>query len=698
MRHIILFLLLFILGPAAWAQQASLSPNLIARLMGTEVGGESASHAAPSSSVSADSDSLGPSAATFRATIVSADADAAVALLAERGIDAAPISSTILTATLSLDAVAEVSELPGIVRIELGAPVRPTLALTRADVGIDYLHSAHPAQNVAAQAFTGEGVIVGIVDTGFEYGHAAFRSTDGTLRISRVWEQDTPYGRHPARYNYGTELLTSTEILNARCDNRTATHGTHVAGSAAGSDFTCSYYGMAPDAELVLVAIDEYSNSSRILDGVKYIFDYAESVGRPCVVNLSLGSHLGPHDGTSAFDQALDELCGPGRIVVGAVGNEGDLHLHASHTFTPEEPELKTSFSFVNEQIMESQTDIWGEPGEPFSVSVIVVDNLKGQVRFQSEPLRSDASSPMKVIVSNSEDGATGYIELVPDVNPFNQRHNVLVDTRITSRLPNRNIGFIITGADGTTVHAWNTYGNDFVGNARPGWTVGDSHYTAGEIGGTGRSVISVGAYQLRNFFTDLYGDTYTLPGLGANGDAAYFTSHGPTLDDRTKPDVIAPGVFVCGPVSQLYYGSDVRYNMEAVSSTTDGALHFYYPMTGTSMAAPVVTGTVACWLQADASLTPDRLRDVLAASCRIDFAIRNRDVNSVGFGKLDAYNGMQYILGIGTGVDGIASPLADGPATDGSSYAPVYDLSGRLLITPRAGSITVSNRRVVKH
>lgn len=54
---------------------------------------------------------------------------------------------------------------------------------------------------------------------------------------------------------------------------------------------------------------------------MKYIYDYAESVRKPCVINMSLGSHIGPHDGTSTFDQVADNLQGPGKLFAGAAGN-----------------------------------------------------------------------------------------------------------------------------------------------------------------------------------------------------------------------------------------------------------------------------------------------------------------------------------------------------------------------------------------
>ena len=74
-------------------------------------------------------------------------------------------------------------------------------------------------------------------------------------------------------------------------------------GTAAGADKSSSFYGMAPDADIVFVSFAE--ENTNIADAIKYIFDYADKVSKPCVINMSLGSHYGPHDGTSYLDQSM---------------------------------------------------------------------------------------------------------------------------------------------------------------------------------------------------------------------------------------------------------------------------------------------------------------------------------------------------------------------------------------------------------
>ncbi|MCQ2266294.1 MAG: S8 family serine peptidase [Bacteroidaceae bacterium] len=641
----LLTLILTLCGLSLSAQYSKLSTNLTARLA------QQARHSQQSILLHTHNrvgshflQAEAGEGSVFRAILRCSSASSAYADLAALGIESTCITDELLTATLSLADVEQVAGIESIERIELGAPAQPCLKFSRTDTAIDRVHNANPKFNALGQSYTGHGVVVGVVDTGFEYGHAAFRRPDGTLRISRVWEQTTGYGRTPGQFNYGTELRTESEILNARTDNSGATHGTHVAGCAAGSDPSApDYQGMAPNAELVLVAVSSSTNSSYVMDAVKYIFDYASEVGKPCVINLSLGSHFGPHDGTSTLDQAFDALTGPGRILVGAAGNEGDYKLHLTGTFTAAEPELRTMYGFLSETAMDNLIDIWGEPRQSYSVSLIVADNLKGQVRYESEALTSSATEPQHLELNNATHGVTGYIDLVPCPVNSNERQNIYIETHLTAKQPNRTLGLILRGPEGTTIHAWNCSLSDFVSNSRQGFTAGDTHSTVGEIGGTSRSIISVGAYQLRGGFTNVAGEQMMLPNFGLVGDMGYFSSLGPTLDGRMKPDVCAPGVAICGPVSKHYYGSDARYQMEYLSDGTDKGLYYYYPMTGTSMASPIVAGIVACWLEADPSLTPEAVRQILSHTSRRDLYTGPLSLpdNRCGYGKIDAYAGL---------------------------------------------------------
>ncbi len=142
---------------------------------------------------------------------------------------------------------------------------------------------------------------------------------------------------------------------------------------------------MAPDAEIVFV---EFGNTeAEIIDAVKYIFKYAKSKNKPAVVNLSLGSHSGPHDGTSYVDKAFDDLSGKGKIIVGAAGNEGNDKLHIQHYFSSVTDTLRTIIgidTYENEEY-ESNVDIWGDANSNINYGIEIYNLTSKQIVYFSD-------------------------------------------------------------------------------------------------------------------------------------------------------------------------------------------------------------------------------------------------------------------------------------------------------------------------
>src|SRR3989454_9121415 len=200
---------------------------------------------------------------------------------------------------------------------------------------------------------TGSGVIVGTFDTGIDWSHADFKHADGTTRILYLWDLTTT-GTPPG--NVGGQDFTDGNECGAAlidaggCTERDiAAHGSHVAGIAAGNGSAGSanqYAGGAPNPDIIAGKGGAFGfSTARIITGIQYIFARADQLGRPAVVNLSLGTLFGPHDGTEAEEQAIDALSGPGHLVVIAVGNDGSnptattgnsppILVHATRTLT----------------------------------------------------------------------------------------------------------------------------------------------------------------------------------------------------------------------------------------------------------------------------------------------------------------------------------------------------------------------------
>lgn len=560
----------------------------------------------------------------------------------------------IVTATLPMESLRQLAGIEGVSYVQAAHKVHLTMDVAREEAGVDLAHG----ETNSPGFYTGEGVIVGVVDQGLEYGHVAFYETDhSALRIKRVWNQNGT-GNAPEGFDYGTELTTEQEILAAQTDTRSTYHGSHVTNIAAGGDLGSRYYGVAHDADIVFVSCA--GSSTNVVDAVKYIFDYADKVDMPCVVNLSLGLHVGPHDGTSAIDRAFDEMAGPGRIIVGAAGNEGQDNLHVTKTFTENDTILKTMGLFTQSgNTNYSVADVWGSPGTNFKIKVVVVNSIKGNIVCELDEVSTEGEIREINIDFPSSSGVTGTLTMAAYVDPDNNRPNAVLNNKITSIPSTHRIGYVVTGEPGNEIHMWDPYMVGFTNASKPGWTNGSTTTTVGEIGGTGKSVISVGAYCTKISDTSISGDICEMntATTGTVGERCPFTSHGPTVDGRMKPDVCAPGAGIVSAVSKLYSGFSRGYNTVIGQTTYDNNDYFYEINAGTSMASPFVAGTVAIWLQANPDLAPEDVRKIIASTSRHDMytGAATADDNLWGYGKISAYDGLVEALTY-TGIEEIGT------------------------------------------
>jgi len=233
--------------------------------------------------------------------------------LATGGIEINGGDGGVRTGIVPLDALGRLTDDPAVKRVVPAVQLEPLMDLAAEKVGLPALR--------ASSGLTGQGVIVGVVDTGIEVSHPNFEG-----RVLRVWDQ-TLNGGGVAEGGYGLEL-EGTMLELSRDTNG---HGSHVAGIAASADFT--YSGVAPGADLLIVKTDLMT--AHIADAVRYIFRVAGELGRPAVVNLSLGGHGDAHDGTDPLSQIVDGASGPGRVVCCAAGNEGNDNIHAQFRLEP---------------------------------------------------------------------------------------------------------------------------------------------------------------------------------------------------------------------------------------------------------------------------------------------------------------------------------------------------------------------------
>lgn len=586
----------------------------------------------------------------------------------------------------------ELRSLKGITYVEAAAEVHQQMDVARMETYADMAQEGIGLD----QAYTGKGVVIGFVDSGLDYTHPAFKTKSGELRIKRVWEQGMTDNKYtaPKNFGYGAEFTTSEQILAAGSDSENAAHATHVVGMAAGSPVAPEgkYHGVAPDADLVFVALSEAEgtgkNNVNVSDAIQYIFDYADAVGKPCVINLSLGSHGGPHDGTSMFDQLADQLQGAGRLIVGASGNYGVLDLykfHMTRNFTSaEDAPLKTFVDF--KKYNAGAIEIWAEKDCNLS---LIEYNTNSNVEV--ETLNIDLSKAETQEVSFSTTNIKGSFNIANEVSPLNGKHHITITPMVSSTRSNRALGLCITPTAEGQVDMWGDVKNiQFKSLGKAGYSEPDgTESTITEVGGTGKRILTVGAYCVRDRFTTMGSSTeqsVTTPaGTDKKGELIGESGFGPTADGRLKPEVAAPGSFIISAINH-YCGTTYPAAQVMNGSTT----YQYGYNRGTSMASPFMAGTVALWLEANPELTPEQLKDIVARSSRSDDntgAISEEGHQRWGYGKVDVLAGVK----IAKEMTGISDVNAD----ELKSHR-MTDIMGRRVKTMTRGLYIMDGKKTV--
>ena len=542
------------------------------------------------------------------------DADADKSIVEQYGVLIDYDFGDCVTARIPVTNLEALSQNENIKLLEIGTPVRMRMDQARPAANVDKVQ----AGTGLSQPFLGTGVVVGVVDGGFQYNHITFYDANNPseLRVKRVWNQST-----------NKKYTTQSAIESAQYDDTTegTGHATHVTGIAAGSYAGNSYYGVASDADIVMVSYG--STNTSILNGIMYIFDYATTTNQPAVVNLSLGSHIGPHDGTSTFDTKLDGMVGPGRIICGAAGNEGDSKLFLQQTLTQDQtitqPLTLSHYYSYGESYYLPEIDIWGEPNKDYSIQVVITKS--GSEVWSSDIFAANTTSEKTY---KSFTGASGGLSIYAGKNTTNKKGNVTIfyDENYGFTL---NSGYVLNvrfiGTNAGTIQAW-------ADGYECKWKNGSTNSTIGELGGTANNIITVGAWTTQS-------NTYSFG--DATDEIAPFSSLGPTADGRVKPEITAPGDVIMSSIPDLK-----SIQADGKTSKKVGSKTYYWGyMSGTSMATPFVTGVVATWLQANPNLTPEQIKEIMAQTAQTDSYTGTCPNNTWGYGKIDAYAGLLKVL-----------------------------------------------------
>ncbi len=599
-------------------------------------------------------------------------------------------------------------------RLEIGRAFRADNAFSSKVIDATPAHEGL----LLPQAYTGKGVVVGVQDIGLDLTNPNFYSRDmAEYRIKALWDMlstDTLDSAMPIGNDYKGEAAL-LELAHSR-DGLSECHGSHTLGTIAGSGYGSQYAGIAYDSDICLVNNITTENKGLLPDideaelgtaltalGFKYIFDYADSVGKPCVISFSEGSHEGFEEENLLYYEVLSSMVREGRIIVASAGNNS---LDASYIHKPVGQERAGSFIIK----YDSQLNGMAQGTNDFATRFVIYGSQADTIYIDTASLRSEENVVKRdTLVVDGREYAFQYVAY-PSCYDEN---NIVVEYDIQG--PFR-IGYddvapisIEVLGEEADVEVYSVVGN-FITNARnPSLSDGEATHNINSPGAAS-AVIAVGATAYVTGYTNMEGDSLVY-NYGDGGVKASFSSVGPTVDYRTKPDVMAPGANVISSTNSFYFEANPNASnwSDLVSSYEYAGRTYYWKAdTGTSMSAPLVGGAIALWLEAKPDLTREEIIDVFAETCTHPEPSLSYPNNLYGYGQIDVYKGLLKILGIDK-IEGISSSQPQGvhfAVREGRQVVvsfseelahgveiKIYSVSGQLLRTTSvmAGTTTVT-------
>ena len=616
------------------------------------------------------------------------------------GFDREAAAGPVVPLSVAPDRLDELAQRPGVLLVEACRDLAPLLdrsaplsgaTRVRAETGLD-----------------GHGVVVGIIDTGIDFRHADFLDHRGRTRLLDILDfslAGAQNGRLPGDVDtHGARLYTAEEIQRQldleRAGRRdqivlhrdTYGHGTHVAGIAAGNGAAAGlgmphgrYVGMAPGAALIAVKAVRGGGANfhdaDVIHGIQFVFERAAALGMPAVANISLGTQLGPHDGTSNLATAISALTGPdkpGRVIVAAAGNAGHLDLHAvgypaldgpsevvleipPYEPTPEREIVHLEIWYDAGALSLELTSPGGRGFGPIPTGGRIEElTPEGLVKLENAP-----GGPY---AGNGRNKGLLIVDERDQIHPRSGRWTL----RLAGQVPRYDVWLVNPGIDG---------------DGRPPRLLGPiSPDIKLANPGTASGVISVGAYSTRASWLSQDGKITVATVLP--DEHAAFSATGPTLDGRFLPDLSAPGEFIVSAMSRDAYplGSGSAFYAATLPRALWHEDQARGLLRGTSQAAPHVAGAVALLLQRDPSLTLSGARELLRVGARVDDAVGPGQAWSPrwGFGKLDVATSLAVLDGR---TPGKVDPLESGVSVNRDLVPPGSTDKTVVTVVPRDGS-----------
>lgn len=638
--------------------------------------------------------------------------------------------------SVPVEKVEEIAELPMVRQLQVSRKLYPYMCNARPLVKTDLVHEGYDLP----QPFTGQGVIAGIVDSGMDPNHINFRNEDGTSRViylSHIYRDADQ--TIIDEYGPGQKASISSFLTDSDSD----WHGAHTMGIMAGnfrgesgvavlnadrvSSHTVTmpnpYYGTAIGADIA-ASCGELEDSW-IASGIDNILKIAAERGQRAVINLSLGTSLGAHDGSGMLPEFLQSCIDEDNaIICVAAGNDARNKLAIHGQLSDSKPVYKTflrhSDAIWPYTSQQGQIEVYSRDTRPLDVTIAIYDRANHQIvkslhveRQKSDEMQyfcSDAkyAEPQDAVDSELArylDGFIGYgttftssgrhctvIQFHAGATPENPIGN--------DRLSPYMIAVMVGGEEGSEFdmyYAGGTSNFDALTDAGlRGWDEGGEDGSISDLA-TAPDVISVGAYNSADRVPMFGGGV--IGGVYPPGEVSSYSSYGILADGRHLPHICAPGTYIASSSNTHYVlnpanklmAEDGSFNNPRIAahSQVHGKDYFWMVQMGTSMAVPQVTAAIAIWLEANPSLSARQALQILQQT-----AIHDEFTSSSpqwGAGKLDIHAGLKEVLKLNT-VGSLDAPqrgkllitpldkhLFELFRADGLNTIDIYDICGTL-------------------
>ncbi|HWT00322.1 MAG TPA: S8 family serine peptidase, partial [Pyrinomonadaceae bacterium] len=560
-------------------------------------------------------------------------------------------------------------------------PVQQPLPGARGDGNGGAMPAAVAADNeFDRQGLTGKGVIVGVIDTGIDWRHKDFIRPDGTSRILYLWDQmDNSFadsngriGTAPPKLAEGEDpgpgtLYTGEQIDAALNGGGTVNsmdnfgHGTAAAGTAAGNGRATAngvapgtHAGVAPEADLIIVkAADCGGFGWTYLLGTIWIAQKAKELGRPAVINHSLGGHYTAHDGQAREELVMNRLVGagnPGLAITVSAGNEGQYSMHATGRFGPRLPGQK-DFEGAPIEIFVSpyrtdqvawvsayfdHADDWG---------IVLVGSGDFLVDEQGQPLRAYIYKYNNAVTVQLQKGAKkpDYFDDFVEAIEWRNTQLALTGDRVDQLfLPFPPGAYWVKGfgsSEKVKTGRFDLYAPD-TRRASALFTFGADKRRMVGSPGNASNVITVGAYDFRERWPNR-GGQQTLYNLGLSDISDYSSPGGLRDDGLFKPEIAAPATYTISSLSSTAApdgkscdGNSMGSMLGATAVTRDG---FHIAWSGTSASAPFTAGVIALMLQKNQTLDNQQIKQILIRTALKDDKYVGAAPNPEwGYGKIN--------------------------------------------------------------